>query len=508
MKTRRKSYYREESKRNAKNLSAETSQESDEDKFDVKNLDKKMSEMFDIKDEIVEEKTKEMSPINRRGVPARIRKKNKLFYDDEMITTSPKYFKENRKSIAGTSVQKEPKRIKTEPTKVIKKSALLDNEKIEVEEDRTVSNRTIGEKIGPKLRNLLKLPQAHRWVCHEWFYSDVDRCLFSGDNDFELCLKETFPGFNCRKMTRVQWTIIRRMLGKPRRCSDSFFQEEREDLERRRNKIRALQQCRHLDSISYKDLPAEIPTQLTIGTRVTARLRRPQDGLFTGTVDGYDTSNNMYRITFDRQGIGSHSCYDYEVLSNDPPETIVLRGNKKGGKKSLLELIVLVTKLLGEKKLKIRRLKELNSIAERYNSYGGGLSDDYERKYASVMIKLEKLNRDLQNYLLQIRALCIETIPKQSFISMLIPSHIRERCHSEALDIIEQYLSGHQTIISDNILELIKNLTALLIVIRTISNSDKNAFDLDLLEATTEQIKNKLLPFNYGHLNIIANALI
>ena len=119
--------------------------------------------------------------------------------------------------------------------------------------------------------------------------------------------------------------------------------------------------------------------------------------------------------------------------------------------------------------------------------------EDFERKYASIMIKLEKLNRDdLQNYLLQIRGLCIEVAPEPSFTTMLIPSHIRERCHSEALDIMEQYLGGHQTVINDSILELIKNLTALLIVVRTISGSDRNAFDLDLLQATTEQIKAKL----------------
>ena len=273
--------------------------------------------------------------------------------------------------------------------------------------DNTVLDKKIGQKIGPRLRNLLKLPQAHKWVCHEWFYSDLDRALFSGDNDFQLCLKETLPDLSCRRMSRIQWTIIRRMIGKPRRCSDAFFIEERRDLERRRNKLRVLQQRKHLDANSFKDLPSEIPLQLTIGSKVTARLRRPQDGLFTGTVDGFDTSNNTYRITFDRQGLGTHSISDYEVLSNETPETLTLNnsgqvdkknkgqgntssgvGGSKDGTSSdkdgakggsagknrtlngypvkLLELIVLVTKLLSEKKVKIKRLKDLNNMAERY----------------------------------------------------------------------------------------------------------------------------------------------
>ena len=34
----------------------------------------------------------------------------------------------------------------------------------------------------------------------------------------------------------------------------------------------------------------------------SARLRQPQDGLFSGHVDAVNTQDNTYRITFDRQG--------------------------------------------------------------------------------------------------------------------------------------------------------------------------------------------------------------
>lgn len=36
-------------------------------------------------------------------------------------------------------------------------------------------DRKIGQKIGMRLRNLLKLPKAHKWVCYEWFYSNIDK---------------------------------------------------------------------------------------------------------------------------------------------------------------------------------------------------------------------------------------------------------------------------------------------------------------------------------------------
>ena len=56
-----------------------------------------------------------------------------------------------------------------------------------------------------------------------------------------------------------------------------------------------------------------------------SRLRSPQEGLFMGAVDAYDTSNNTYRIRFDRPGLGgTHSVRDEEVLSVDLPETVPL----------------------------------------------------------------------------------------------------------------------------------------------------------------------------------------
>ena len=60
-------------------------------------------------------------------------------------------------------------------------------------------------------------------------------------------------------------------MGKPRRCSEAFFSEERAELDRKRKKMRLLQQRKMGDSSSYKDLPEDIPMQLTIGSKVTAR---------------------------------------------------------------------------------------------------------------------------------------------------------------------------------------------------------------------------------------------
>lgn len=65
----------------------------------------------------------------------------------------------------------------------------------------------------------------------------------------------------------------------------------------------------------------------------------------------------------------------------------------------LLEKMVIVTKILNTKENRIKQLKHMNSEAEKLNSYDEELPEDFERKYASILIDLEKLNMDLQIYL-------------------------------------------------------------------------------------------------------------
>ncbi|XP_975203.2 protein lin-9 homolog isoform X1 [Tribolium castaneum] len=487
--------------------------------------------------------------LNARGMPARIRKKNKLFYDDDIVNT-PHHRVPSAKKMKQTPVKK-PK-VNT-PTKSFKETPKRNTPR-DVKSPRNISppplqspDRKIGQKIGLRLRNVLKLPKAHKWVCYEWFYSDIDRCLFSGENDFSICLKESFPELKTRELTRVQWTKIRRMMGKPRRCSQAFFHEERLELEKKRKKIRALQQRKATELSSFKDLPPEIPMQLVIGTKVTARLRKPQDGLFTGSIDAVDTSNNTYRITFERQGLGTHSVPDYEVLSNEPPETLSLssfqnkfrpwngittyaakispytnlkfkkdpllsgsminkpifpqeEGRIGGYPTKLLEKMVLITKILSVKRTKISELKGMNAKAEKFNSFHSEIPEEFQRNYACILIDLEKLNHDLQLYLDDVQALCQEIAPEPSVAAMLAPSHLREKCREEAAEIVQRQNSiisaDKDPVKNKSILELITDLTALMLQVKSLADSDQNAYELQVLQGTMEQIKRKLTPSN------------
>ena len=302
--------------------------------------------------------------LNKRGIPARKRKKNSLIYGSDDLVSIPvkspkKKIGSPTKSVKSTPSKKTPSKVQrpesfdddsddfyrgdpdlsdiendfhddlqpnTPPPIPIspKKSVEKNKGRQELEEEADNVSSLNARMLGYALRNLLKLPKAHKWVCFEFFYSNIDKVLFGGENDFQVCLKESFPNLKTRRLTRVEWCKVRRLMGKPRRCSEAFFNEERAELARKRKKIRYLQQRKIGDANSYKDLPEDIPMQLTIGCRVTARLRQPQDGLFTGTVAAVDTSNATYRITFDREGLGTHSIPDFEVLSTDPPDLMPL----------------------------------------------------------------------------------------------------------------------------------------------------------------------------------------
>lgn len=65
-------------------------------------------------------------------------------------------------------------------------------------------------------------------------------------------------------------------------------------------------------------------TYVVLHTYLFFRLRQPQDGLFMGTVDAYDTSNNTYRIRFDRESLGTQSVPDEDVVSAGELETLPL----------------------------------------------------------------------------------------------------------------------------------------------------------------------------------------
>ncbi|XP_078503676.1 protein lin-9 homolog isoform X1 [Lissotriton helveticus] len=406
-------------------------------------------------------------------------------------------------------------------------------------------DKKASQKIGLRLRNLLKLPKAHKWCIYEWFYSNIDKPLFEGDNDFCVCLKESFPNLKTRKLSRVEWGKIRRLMGKPRRCSSAFFEEERSALQQKRQKIRLLQQRKVADISQFKDLPEEIPLPLVIGTKVTARLRGLHDGLFTGQIDAVDTLNSTYRVTFDRSGLGTHTVPDYEVLSNEPHETMPISafGQKQRPARFFMtpprlnytptaespiadsdpllgqspwkhpsttsdsetiggfpvEFLIQVTrlsKILMIKKEHIKQLKEMNTEAEKLKSYSIPISIEYQRRYATIVLDLEQLNKDLNKVLHKVQQYCYELAPDQGLQPADQPTDMRRRCEEEAQEMVRQAnstITGQPCVENESLTDLISRLTAILLQIKCLAEGgDLNSFEFKSLTDSINDIKSTI----------------
>lgn len=554
-------------------------------------------------------KKKKLSPLqklNARGRPARLRKKNSKYDDEEeaALLKSPIKGSPMKKGLSKTpvstpvkSAQKSGKKrskgenteddsdendedesggstsgkstevVSKAPKKTPKKRVLKTTT---VTESMNINNidKKACQRIGLRLRNLLKLPKAHKFVMYEFFYSNIDRAIFLGTNDFEVCLAETFPRLKTRMMTRIEWNKIRRTLGKPRRCSAKFFEEERVELERKRQKIRLLQSRKTGDSSFVCDLPAHIPIPFVIGTKVTARLRTPQDGLFTGTVDGLVHKSHSYRIVFERQGIGSQEIPDYEVMASDFGETLDLNkltkefvsrpdvsyymvsplkptgafssfGNNGvqfrredpllssvgGGSSSsfiklegyqrpklpnlvlpttgsiggypikLLETMVLVRKTLEIKHLQLLKIRRMNVEAEVVKSFGDNAPEDFQKKYATLLVEMERINRDLADYLNILQSQTDDFITDKEELETITPTYLREKCRDLAMQTFAK--NNTNSIQDDAMVKLIGNLTTIMWVTSNLKNEQYSNVE-EVLSGCLIETSKSLDPENQG----------
>ncbi|KAJ7414580.1 Protein lin-9 like protein [Willisornis vidua] len=336
--------------------------------------------------------------------------------------------------------------------------------------------KKVSQKIGLRLRNLLKLPKAHKWCIYEWFYSNIDK------------------------------------------CSSAFFEEERSALKQKRQKIRLLQQRKVADLSQFKDLPEEIPLPLVIGTKVTARLRGVHDGLFTGQIDAVDTLNATYRVTFDRAGLGTHTVPDYEVLSNEPHETMPIAafGQKQRPSRffmtpprlpytpSLQSPITDSDPLLGQSswksKLSGTDSETLGGFPVEFliqvKSYSMPISIEFQRRYATIVLDLEQLNKDLNKVLHKVQQYCYELAPDQGLQPADQPTDLRRRCEEEAQEVVRQAntsSTGQLCVESENLTDLISRLTAILLQIKCLAEGgDLNSFEFKSLTDSLNDIKNSI----------------
>ncbi|KAL4002314.1 DIRP family protein [Acanthocheilonema viteae] len=395
------------------------------------------------------------------------------------------------------------------------------------------------------LKNVLKLPKARRWVYCEFFYSGVDQQLFSGDNEFVQLLHEMFPNLRTFKLCRPEWRAIRRMIGKPRRCSEAFLNEERESLESKRARIRQIYDGSLMSIPSGCDLPVRLPPPLVIGAKIYARVRTPKDGIYAGTIDAILPAS--YRVVFDKEEmIPPMIIKDSEVMSAQtiellsinyfleqnrsaiPPSLIRfghagvlpkftdapsssrsptgldsirkptrIRDEKVGNfPVRMLVILVKLSKLVEVKRSLVKSLTELNTEAEKMNMITDAYPMAFQRRYAQVIIDVETVNRQLQSYLNAVGEYCNQLLPQLSELSLTSrPEALKKMCQTHSVQIVKHCNNG-LNVQNKHALDLVTSLTALLLQIRALGQQSCTPLDLHTLSESLNEIRKQIDPSN------------
>ncbi|CAA77454.2 Protein lin-9 [Caenorhabditis elegans] len=405
-----------------------------------------------------------------------------------------------------------------------------------------------------KLYNLLRYKKARQWVMCEFFYSAIDEQIFKEENEFATIIRESFPNLKNWNLTRIEWRSIRKLLGKPRRCSKVFFEEERMYLEEKRMKIRSVYEGSYLNdpSIDLKDLPAKLPRPMVVGNRVFARIRNPYDGIYSGIIDAVIPKG--FRIIFDKPDIPPTLVSDTEILldgkldllsiayfieqansklpsgvrpfvaavrdSSHPHlvrDVLVSRKIERSGGplmgpnderlngknaemvgnfplKFLVNLVKL-TKLIDIKKGLIRQLNELNADAEIQNMTSDKYSKAFQEKYAKTIIDLEHVNQNIDINMNGIQDHHMYFSSNDISTSNMKPEAVRQMCSQQAGRFVEHCNQG-LNVENVHALTLIQSLTAVLLQVRTMGTQKISAVDLQSLGDAISEIRTAIHPRN------------
>ncbi|CAA6661334.1 unnamed protein product [Spirodela intermedia] len=169
--------------------------------------------------------------------------------------------------------------------------------------------------VKAKLSHCLSSPLLRRWCMFEWFYSAIDYPWFA-KSEFVEYLDHVGLG-HVPRLTRVEWGVIRSSLGKPRRLSGQFLNEERDKLEQYRESVRI--HYTELRGGIREGLPTDLARPLSVGQRVIAchpKTREIHDGSIL-TVD-----RSRCRVQFDRPELGVEFVMDIDCMPLNPSENM------------------------------------------------------------------------------------------------------------------------------------------------------------------------------------------
>eukprot|EP00051_Salpingoeca_urceolata_P015594 m.203001 g.203001 ORF g.203001 m.203001 type:complete len:675 (+) comp18446_c1_seq2:328-2352(+) len=278
---------------------------------------------------------------------------------------------------------------------------------------------------GRQVSNALKNQKFARWCLCEWFYSPIDKAILSSDETgFTAALQASFPqASRCESLRGFEWFYIKRNIGKPRRFSKKFVDQQRHMLECQRICIRELQGGSNALRYPVR-LPSDIPLQLCVGQRVIARAHGVKGLLFPGFVLAIVPETNEYRVCFDRKDIGVRSVPDVDVAPMEPTQTQPL--------KTLLQEKLHVPSAGIDRSIKTRRTpvdeklptKGFNMFSKAAEVAATAPQDQATRTYVTPGLPLEGFLGEMGRILAR---------AKQEISQQMPPSNTRLWTHADVL---------------------------------------------------------------------------
>ncbi|XP_013626537.1 PREDICTED: protein ALWAYS EARLY 2-like isoform X2 [Brassica oleracea var. oleracea] len=176
------------------------------------------------------------------------------------------------------------------------------------------SSRSLSEQellLKDELSTYMSYPLARRRCIFEWFYSAIDHPWFA-KMEFVDYLNHVGLG-HVPRLTRLEWSVIKSSLGRARRFSERFLQEEREKLKQYRESVR--KHYTELRTGAREGLPTDLARPLAVGNRVIAIhpiTREIHDGKIL-TVD-----HSQCNVLFDDLGV--ELVKDIDCMPSNPLE--------------------------------------------------------------------------------------------------------------------------------------------------------------------------------------------
>ncbi|XP_037720319.1 protein lin-9 homolog [Drosophila subpulchrella] len=340
--------------------------------------------------------------------------------EDDLFVKRPDFSKRN------LMVDEVASQLKTETKEWYQNDGCSSEEEGEEKEE----THTICSIPGKRLYNFLQQLSSHQWIWCEFVDSFLDKPILACSYDMERFICECCPMLKTRYLPRRGWQLLRRNMGKARRFSPAFIEQERQEMERSRRIVRQLQQYRfnHQEDGPYLELlPKRIPLPLAPDAKVVGLLQgHSLRGIIAGHVMDYDPQDSSYLVRFSKNGTTAVLSLQDSRLYTDQdnrtlPLSIMMHGiksapfktetakNEKFGNKrytkELLESVLQVRKLLDVKQKTVMEISQMNENFEggKDSSTSGSRRDakmtpqreKLQRRYAANMITLHRVNSDV-----------------------------------------------------------------------------------------------------------------